>query len=140
MSRRAATLTAWSLWVITVALTALSALLVVVSLSHPNTPVFQWWYGNTFVVIDATVGAIVASRRPENPVGWLLCVSGVVVGASTSFSKKPGTRKLRALDPSLTLTRTQFPAIVGNAGHRKPFVYAGFANLCNAQQPLTARS
>jgi hypothetical protein len=34
----------------------------------------------------------------------------------------------------------QQPAIVGNAGNRKPFVYAGFAILCNAQQPLTARS
>jgi hypothetical protein len=40
----------------------------------------------------------------------------------------------------LTLTRVQYPAIVGNAGNRKPFVYAGIANLCNAQQPLTAHS
>jgi hypothetical protein len=87
MSRRAATRIAWSLWAITVALTALSALLVVLSLSHPNTPVFEWWFGNTFVVIDATVGAIVASRRPENPVGWLLCLSGVAVGASTFISQ-----------------------------------------------------
>jgi hypothetical protein len=37
-------------------------------------------------VIDATVGAIVASRRPENPVGWLLCLSGVAVGVSTFVS------------------------------------------------------
>jgi hypothetical protein len=29
---------------------------------------------------------------------------------------------------------------VGNAGNRKPFVYAGFANPCNAQQLLTAHS
>jgi hypothetical protein len=87
MSRRDATRLAWSLWAITVALTALSALLVVLSLSHPNTPVFEWWYGNTFVVIDATVGAIVASRRPENTVGWLLCLSGVAVGASTFISQ-----------------------------------------------------
>jgi hypothetical protein len=87
MSRRAATRMAWSLWTITVALTALSALLVVLSLSHPNTPVFDWWFGNTFVVIDATVGAIVASRRPGNLVGWLLCLSGVAVGASTFVSQ-----------------------------------------------------
>jgi two-component system, NarL family, sensor kinase len=87
MSRRAATRLAWSLWAITVALTALSALLVVLSLSHPNTPVFEWWFGNTLIVIDATVGTIVASRRPENPVGWLLCMSGVAVGASTFVSQ-----------------------------------------------------
>jgi hypothetical protein len=47
---------------------------------------------------------------------------------------------LTPLDPSLTLTRTQHPAIVGNAGNRKPFVYAGYANPCNAQQLLTAHS
>jgi hypothetical protein len=47
---------------------------------------------------------------------------------------------LTILDPSLTLTRTQYPAIVGNAGNRKPLVYAGIANLCNPQQPLTAHS
>jgi hypothetical protein len=29
---------------------------------------------------------------------------------------------------------------VGNARNRKPFVYAGFANPCNPQQPLTAHS
>jgi hypothetical protein len=29
---------------------------------------------------------------------------------------------------------------VGNAGNRKPFTYAGFTNLCNSQQPLTAHS
>jgi hypothetical protein len=44
------------------------------------------------------------------------------------------------LDPILILTRTQYPAVVGNAGNTKPFVYAGFASVCNAQQPLTAHS
>ncbi len=47
---------------------------------------------------------------------------------------------LTRFDPSLTLTRTQHPAIVGNAGNRKPVAYAGIANLCNVQQPLTAHS
>ena len=119
MSRRAATRIAWSLWAITVALTALSALLVVVSLSHPNTPVFEWWFGNTFVVIDATVGAIVASRRPENPVGWLLCVSGVVVGASTFISQyaiyallaRPGV--LPAGEASAWIASWSLPIIIG---------------------------
>jgi hypothetical protein len=44
------------------------------------------------------------------------------------------------LDPSLTLTRTQYRAIVGKAGNKKALTYAGFANLCNAQQPMTAHS
>jgi hypothetical protein len=47
---------------------------------------------------------------------------------------------LTPLDPSLTLTRTQYPAIVSNPGNRKPVVYAGFAYTCNSQQPLTAHS
>jgi hypothetical protein len=29
---------------------------------------------------------------------------------------------------------------VGNAGNNESLTYAGFANLCNAQQPLTAHS
>jgi hypothetical protein len=29
---------------------------------------------------------------------------------------------------------------VGKAENRKPFVYAVFANLCKAEQPLTAHS
>jgi hypothetical protein len=47
---------------------------------------------------------------------------------------------LTTLDPSLTLTRTQHSAIPSNRGNKKPLIYAGFANLCNAQQPLTAHS
>jgi hypothetical protein len=119
MSRRAATRMAWSLWTITVALTALSALLVVLSLSHPNTPVFEWWFGNTFVVIDATVGAIVASRRPENTVGWLLCLSGVAVGASTFISQyaiyallaRPGA--LPAGEAAAWIASWSLPIIIG---------------------------
>jgi hypothetical protein len=40
----------------------------------------------------------------------------------------------------LTLTRTQYPAIVSNTENGKPFIYAGFATLCNAQLPLIAHS
>jgi hypothetical protein len=47
---------------------------------------------------------------------------------------------LRRFDPSLTLTRTQYPAIVGKTENTKPFVYARFAIVCNAQQPLTDHS
>jgi hypothetical protein len=119
MSTRAASRLAWSLWTLTVALTALSLLLVVLSLSHPNTPVFAWWFSNTFIVIDATVGAIVASRRPENPVGWLLCLSGVVVGASTFVSEyaiyalliRPET--LPAGEVSAWIASWSLPIIIG---------------------------
>src|SRR5215216_1425728 len=78
---------AWSLWALSVALTTLSLLLLALIRSHPGIHVFDWWLGNSLVVIDVTVGAIVASRRPENPVGWLLCLSGVVTSTSTFTSQ-----------------------------------------------------
>jgi hypothetical protein len=84
---RTASWLAWSLWALCVALTALSLLLLALIRSHPGTHIFDWWLGNALVVIDVTVGAIVASRRPENPVGWLLCLFGVAVATSTFASQ-----------------------------------------------------
>ena len=77
ISRPTAFWLAWSLWALSVALTALSLVLLALIRAHPGIHVFDFWLGNSLVVIDVTVGAIVASRRPENPVGWLLCLSGV---------------------------------------------------------------
>jgi hypothetical protein len=86
MSAHASSRIAWSLWALTVVLTALSLFLLVLNQRYPNTPIPNYLLGNVLVVIDATVGAIVASRRPENPVGWLLCLSGVAVSTSTFTS------------------------------------------------------
>jgi hypothetical protein len=99
-SHRTAPWLAWSLWALTVTLTALSLLLLVLNLSYPNTHIFEWWLGNSLVVIDVTVGAIVASHRPENPVGWLLCLSGVVI-STDSFVAQYATYALVAQPNSL---------------------------------------
>jgi hypothetical protein len=87
MNYRTATWLAWSLWALSVALTTLSLVLLVLIRSHPGTHVFDWWLGNATIVIDVTVGAIVASRRPENLVGWLLCLSGVATSTSSFTSQ-----------------------------------------------------
>jgi hypothetical protein len=79
MSARNAARVAWSLCGLSLALTALSLLLLVLNLSHPNTHIYDYWLDNTLNgVLFPIVGAIVASRRPENAVGWLLCLFGLV--------------------------------------------------------------
>src|SRR5215204_423871 len=75
MSTRTAAWLAWSLWVLSIALTALALLLLALILSHPHTHTFDDWLASTLnAVFYSSVGAIVASRRPENLVGWLLCL------------------------------------------------------------------
>jgi hypothetical protein len=100
MSYRTAAWLAWAVWVLTIALTALALLLLALNLSHPNTHVYDYWFNNTTVVITVTVGAIVASRRPENPVGWLLCLSSVLVSIS-HFSSQYAIYTLLAQPNSL---------------------------------------
>jgi hypothetical protein len=96
MNYRAATWLAWSLWALSVALTTLSLVLLVLIRSHPGIHVFDYWPGNSLVVIDVTVGAIVASRRPENPVGWLLCLSAhrasLTGSARAGSPRRPGRK------------------------------------------------
>ena len=119
MSARTAARLAWSLWALSVSLTGLSLLLLVLILRSPNSYIFDWWLGNALVVVDATVGAIVASRRPENPVGWLLCLSGVAVGTSSFTSQyaiytllaRPGS--LPAGEASAWVAAWMLPIMIG---------------------------
>jgi hypothetical protein len=119
MSRRTAAWLAWSLWAVTVTLTALSLVLLVLNLRYPNAPIPNYLLGNALVVIDVSVGAIVASRRPENPVGWLLCLSGVAVSTSTFTSlyaiyallAQPGS--LPAGEASAWIAAWILPIIIG---------------------------
>ncbi len=76
MSARAAAWLAWLVW----ALTAVCAVFMLV-LAEPATlivivPVAAW------VVTSSTVGALLVLRRPENPIGWILCVSGFLFAFS----------------------------------------------------------
>jgi uncharacterized membrane protein YhdT len=83
MSRHTSARLAWALCALSLALTALSLLLFILNLSYPNTHLYEPWLDNTLTaVFYPTVGAIVASRRPENPVGWLLCLYGLVISIS----------------------------------------------------------
>ena len=65
---------------LSLALTALSLLLLVVqTLSYPDVLIFAHWLDGTLAAISfSTVGAVIASRRTENPMGWLFCATGLV--------------------------------------------------------------
>ena len=81
MRSRNANRLAWSLCALSLILTALSLLLLSLNLSHPNTHIYDYWFENTISAISlAPVGALVASRRPGNPVGWLMCLLGLAFG------------------------------------------------------------
>jgi hypothetical protein len=82
-STRTASQLAWALCALSLALTALSLLLLILNLSYPNTNLYEPWLDNTLTAISyAPVGALIASRHPENPVGWLLCLYGFVISLS----------------------------------------------------------
>jgi hypothetical protein len=69
---------AWSLCALSLSLAALSFLLLSMNLSHPNTHIYDYWLENTIAALSYTpVGALIASRRPANPVGWLMCLLGL---------------------------------------------------------------
>jgi hypothetical protein len=75
MGPRAATTLAWGLCALSLTLTGLGLVLLALILSQPNTHTYDTWLDNTLnAVFYSTVGALVASRRPENLVGWLLCL------------------------------------------------------------------
>jgi uncharacterized membrane protein YhdT len=101
ISYRTAAWLAWSLCALSLALTVLSLLLLNLNLSHPDTPVYGPWLDNTLGAISyAPIGALIASRRPENPVGWLVCLYGFVISVS-HFSAEYAIYALQAQPDSL---------------------------------------
>jgi hypothetical protein len=71
---RVATRLAWSLCAFSLVLTALSVLLLALNYSHLKTHVYGFWPENTVLPLSfSIIGAILASRLPANPVGWLFC-------------------------------------------------------------------
>jgi hypothetical protein len=101
LSTRAASWLAWTMWVLSMALTALSLWLLVLSLSRPNVPVYPYWAeGSLLAVGYSTVGAVVASRRPGNLIGWVLCSIGLSWGAA-HFNSEYATYALLAAPGSL---------------------------------------
>jgi uncharacterized membrane protein YhdT len=101
MSTRTANRLAWGSCALSLVLTALSLLLLILNLSYPNAHLYEPWLDNTLTAISyAPVGALIASRHPENPVGWLLCLYGFVISLSY-FSAEYAIYALLAQSDSL---------------------------------------
>jgi hypothetical protein len=77
MSRRAAALLAWSAWTLCVVLAAIAVLLALLTPPGHTKTSSNWGVVlSVSLLVYSIVGAFVASRRPENLVGWMLCAIG----------------------------------------------------------------
>ncbi len=71
MSRRAATWLAWSLWAVCLGVQVVIMWLIATGQGHPEELL------SVVTVGYVTMGALVATRRPDNAVGWLLVAIGI---------------------------------------------------------------
>jgi len=79
MSVRVATRLAWSLCALSLVKTILSVLLLALNYSHAKTYIYGFWLENTVLPISfSIIGAVIASRLPANPLGWLFCAAACV--------------------------------------------------------------
>jgi hypothetical protein len=78
LSARTAARLAWTVCALSLALTALSVLLTVLNLSL-NAPIYFYWLEPATIAVGySIIGAIIASRLPSHPIGWLCCAIGVM--------------------------------------------------------------
>jgi hypothetical protein len=79
MRSRVATRLAWTLCALSLILTVLGVLLLALNYFHPKTHVYGFWPENTVIPLSfSIIGAILASRLPANPLGWLFCAAALV--------------------------------------------------------------
>src|ERR671921_33635 len=78
MNTRAASWLAWSVWVASVVAMALAFLLA--SLNVPTSSALVTACLSVVILAFSSVGALIASRRPENPIGWLFCCGALIWG------------------------------------------------------------
>ena len=84
---RAAFWRAWSIWAVSVAATAGTLVYTVVhplpaKLAGYGASGFNGVVGVAFIGAFATVGALLAWKRPRNPIGWLLSAIGLVTAVA----------------------------------------------------------
>jgi two-component system NarL family sensor kinase len=99
---RTASRVAWGLWAATVMVTVAALVLLFVTRSVPRPAPDQWQLSllsGSGMLAYATVGLIIAARRPANPLGWLLLLIGLTLSmnrllqtyADYTLTYRPGT-------------------------------------------------
>jgi two-component system NarL family sensor kinase len=79
MRSRVATRLAWSICALALVLTAISVILLGLNYSYTTTQVYGYWPESIVIPIGfSIIGAIIASRLPANPLGWLFCAAASV--------------------------------------------------------------
>src|SRR6185437_7036137 len=76
MSRHVAAWLAWTIWTVTLAMTVPTLLFQSVNVG--KSPLAINILGSLVFLAYATVGALVGSRRPRNPLGWILATSALL--------------------------------------------------------------
>ena len=93
MSRRAASWLSWSTCALSVGLAVLGLFFLILLSRLPHSVIVDQWLENVMVIplfspllavvtilSFSTMGAVIASRRPDTPIGWLFCAIGFVGG------------------------------------------------------------
>src|ERR687894_3323228 len=77
-SQRLAYWLAWATCALSLTLTALNFLLIALNVSL-NTPAYFFWPELTVLAVGySVIGAIIASRLPNHPIGWICCAIGLI--------------------------------------------------------------
>ena len=82
---RAAPRLAWSLWALALGLVPVSLYFGILAFSAPLPPgrdpmLIPIVVQNVLLVLYGTLGALISSRRPQNPIGWIFCAMAVALG------------------------------------------------------------
>ena len=88
MSARTASWLAWCLWLLCISLISFALLFYFLASPTPatDTPPALTAFLSALSLAFPTVGALVASRRPENPIGWIFCGAGLLYGVQAFAS------------------------------------------------------
>jgi hypothetical protein len=69
---------AWAVCALSLTLTALNFILIALNVSL-NTPAYVFWPELTSIAVGySVIGAIIASRLPNHPIGWICCAIGLI--------------------------------------------------------------